>query len=175
MSFSRICEHICNTHLYQIIRSCQARLVLTVPIIYLALEYELLAEKKECKGSDYTVGEVLPSLDDCATFCKNKANMFTFGRQGSLRCYCWLDTLNGECAKGVTDAAYYNLYRFKQGKAIGKGSKILSYLFFFKFQVFQVIVSLLVDTIGSVKWFMCLLIIATLCISLKFHPFLNEE
>ena len=138
MSFSRICEHICNTHLYQIIRSCQARLVLTVSIIYLALEYELLAEKKECKGSVYTEGEVLPSLDECATFCKNKTNMFTFGRQGSLgcpseacTCYCWLDTLNGECAKGVTDTAHYNLYRFKQGKAIGKGSKILSHLFFF--------------------------------------------
>ena len=87
--------------------------------IYLALEYELIAEKKECKDDVYTYEGSHSSLDACASQCQGKSSVFTYGRQGTNRtghCYSWTDSSNGECAKGEMDNPYYNLYRFKEGK-----------------------------------------------------------
>ena len=87
--------------------------------IYLTLEYELLAEQKRCKGNHYTNVVSLSSVAACAAHCHGKTSVFIHGLPGTIKselCYCWTDSLNGECAQGEIVAIDYNLYRFKKGK-----------------------------------------------------------
>ena len=85
-------------------------------------DWQQIAEKKECKGSE--VGHRLNSIDDCATACKGVASLFAFGTNDfeNNRCYnngcdCLCETAatsQGTCEQKDHDG--YRLYKYSDGK-----------------------------------------------------------
>ena len=90
--------------------------------IFVIPDFELVAEKRECLGAEEFVGK-FPTVDECASKCRGKSNLFAYARVGSIqcegttcRCYCESDSAGGECTKGQEPDEKYDLYRYKQGK-----------------------------------------------------------
>ena len=87
-------------------------------------EFQLVAERATCKGADPLAG-YFKNVDDCATSCRDKAQMFAFGinthgvdrcyHKDGCHCYCQTTTTNFQCNKQLSFDGY-NLYSF-QGKA----------------------------------------------------------
>ena len=93
----------------------------------LFLDYLLVAEESECKGSGYKWSNYFSSVTDCAASCRGAAKMFSHERRNDCgdrcNCYCWHDSTDGTCKKGQKKNENYNLYSFNKG--------ILSILIFF--------------------------------------------
>ena len=79
------------------------------------LDYLLIAEKKECGGSDYKWSGYFARPGGCAAACQHDAKMFTHDSRGDCNdkcnCYCWLDSEDGTCKEGQRTNAFNNLYR----------------------------------------------------------------
>ena len=68
--------------------------------------YELVAENKECDGSEIKSGS-FDSVSECSSSCKSLSSMFIFHSTGS--CYCETSATNhGTC--NMKDLQHYNLY-----------------------------------------------------------------
>ena len=104
--------------------------------MYFTVEWERVAERKKCDHTDrHSVGK-LNSVFDCASSCVKRAQMFTFGREGSSQCkggacvcLCETVTVNGGKCQ-MLKAEHFNLYRYKQGKF--QGQLIKSFLHLLK-------------------------------------------
>ena len=87
------------------------------------LEWVLLKAKAECDGSEINKGK-LPTVDDCASQCKEVASMFAFGTNdyGTDRCnddgcQCLCETSareEGQCTRVNHNG--YRLYKYSKGK-----------------------------------------------------------
>ena len=85
----------------------------------MSLDWELVAEKKECSGSETEKG-TFHIIDNCASQCNGVASMFAFGTNdfGEPRCYnngcrCLCETsatAEGTCNK--VNHKGYRLYRY---------------------------------------------------------------
>ena len=86
----------------------------------------MVSEKKECDGSETRKGK-FPSVDDCASQCKEEATMFIFGTNdyGNNRCNddgceCRCETSATE--EGTCNSINHNGYRlYKYGITNSKG------------------------------------------------------
>ena len=80
------------------------------------LDFKLVAEKKECTGSEVGQGDV-KTIQLCYDACKGKASMFVYGlapdRCNENGCKCWCETSseNGTCM--MKDNSGFNLYAYK--------------------------------------------------------------
>ena len=68
----------------------------------------LVAKDRECTGLK-TAYIYIPSVDECAAKCKEKASMFIFKVGGA--CACETSAINGECDQ--TDLQGFNLYKYQ--------------------------------------------------------------
>ena len=96
---------------------------------YLVVEWSLVADKKECSGSEKGVGK-LKDIAECAWKCKGVASMFIFGtnvfsknRCDHTGCECICETVatdEGTC-KTISHNGY-RLYKHVKGdyRAFGK-------------------------------------------------------
>ena len=83
----------------------------------LAVQYELVAKDRMCKGSHEDKGDVATEKK-CATQCTNVGSMFIYALDGTslcnehgCKCYCHLDASDdGTCEQ--TSMSDYRLYRF---------------------------------------------------------------
>ena len=74
-------------------------------------EYELVANKKRCKGRNTQAGN-FPKVSECAAKCRGiSKSMFTYDRKGT--CWCQTDSKNGKCFLGQKDNWYVDLYRIR--------------------------------------------------------------
>ena len=92
----------------------------------LTLELTLVADKKECSGSEIDA-DFFNTLDGCASHCKGKASMFAFGTNDygndrcnteGCRCLCETSaTEKGTCE--IKDHDGYRLYRYPNANNSG--------------------------------------------------------
>ena len=102
--------------------------------MYFTVEWERVAERKKCHHTDrHSVGK-LNSVVECASSCVKRAQMFTFGREGSSQCkggacvcLCETATVNGGKCK-MLKAEHFDLYTYKQGKCQRKFLKSFLHL-----------------------------------------------
>ena len=92
------------------------------------LGWELVAEKKECSGSEISKGKQ-SSLEDCAEQCGGMASMFIFGTKdyGTIRCNdvgcgCLCET--SATTDGLCDQVDHNGFRLY--KYVDKGLSLSS-------------------------------------------------
>ena len=102
---------------------CNNSLLLLFNSCYLS-GWELVAEKKECDGSEVSKGKK-SSLEDCATECRGTASVFAFGTNdyGTIRCNdagctCLCET--SATVDGSCDQVNHNGFRLY--KYLGKGN-----------------------------------------------------
>ena len=85
-------------------------LIITFDII----DWTLIANEKDCKGSEVYVGR-FSNATGCASECKNISSMFIFGfgpkcNYKGCKCWCKYDALaNGTCS--TIGIRHYDLYR----------------------------------------------------------------
>ena len=89
------------------------------------LGYSLVAEKKECTGSEVNKGRFGSNeIDKCANACKGVSSMFAFGTNDFGNDRCTSEGCNCICESGadeygmctMKDHDGYRLYRLNQGK-----------------------------------------------------------
>ena len=79
------------------------------------LDFKLVAEKKECAGSEIAQG-YLKTIQLCHDACKGKASMFAYGRapercnKDGCQCLCETSSKNGMCT--IKSHSGYNLYGY---------------------------------------------------------------
>ena len=75
-------------------------------------EYDLVAENKECDGSEIKSGN-FASVSECASSCKSASSMFIFRIDTCSLCDCYCETNatnDGTCH--MKDIFGYSLYKF---------------------------------------------------------------
>ena len=83
------------------------------------LDFKLVAEKKECTGSEIQQG-TMKTIQLCHNACKGKSSMFAYGlapdrcNGDGCRCICETSSKNGTCT--MTSHSGYNLYAYTKGE-----------------------------------------------------------
>ena len=79
-------------------------------LIFILLDYELVAEDKECSGEEVYKANA-KTVESCAQYCKSIASMFLY-HNNENNCYCETSTIStGRCE--LVDLADWKLYEIK--------------------------------------------------------------